>query len=986
MLCPACRAEIPVSAHRCPSCQVALSPAVQIGVLTPPPLDAPTRIASPPSVVDTTGLPAPQAGYLTDDAPTADTLDLPTVVNASATGAEEAQATARSPRLPPAVRASRPAASPPIDSGDTGPLQPGKPFGPRYHVIRQLGLGGMGAVYQAWDTELSVAVAIKVIRPETMADPAAAREIERRFKRELLLARQVTHKNVVRIHDLGEIDGIKYITMSYIDGIDLASLLKRDGRLPVPQALGILRSVIPGLVAAHQAGVVHRDLKPANIMIGKRGDALIMDFGIALSTDAGDEDQDEPAALPEELRRAAAGQTEATLAGSLLGTIHYMAPEQARSEKVDQRADIYAIGLILYDMLLGRRRAENAASAMGELKERMAHAPPSVKSVAPEIPSAVDAIVSRCLDPDPTRRFQATVELVAALDRLDENGEPLPVRRVVGLPLMAAIVVLLVGLGAGAWYYQRQFIPPPAHDPVSVVIADFQNLTGDPTFDRALEPTLKRALEDATFISAYDRAGIGGTLGVRPPETLDAAAARELALKQGLNVVLSGAVERQGSGYGISARATQTVTGDVIADVKGKASNRDQLVGAAATLAASIRDALGDDNSDTARQFANVTLSTTSLEVVRHHAAAMHAMSNNRFEEALGSFQKAVALDPKFGIGYQGMASIAFNLGRRQDAEKYIGEALRYVDGMTERERYNTRGLYYFLTGDHKACVREYGDLVARYPASPNARNNLALCLTYLRDIPRAMEEVRHAVEILPNRPGYRTNLALYASYATDFTAADKEARAIQAPDAYAHLALAFAQLGQGQTQQAQDTYRLLGTKGAVGASLAASGLGDLAVYEGRFSEAVRIFEQGAAADVTSKLPDRAAAKLASLAHAQALRGQSRFAVAAAKRALNASQDLKIRFLVARTLVEAGEITEARTLAASLAREVQAEPQAYAKVIEGEVALKTNDPRVAVQLFTEANGLLDTWIGHYGLGQAYLDTSQFAQADSEFDR
>jgi serine/threonine-protein kinase len=175
--------------------------------------------------------------------------------------------------LTPAPETRRPVA---------GTLTVGERFGTRYRIIRLLGMGGMGAVYQAWDAELDVVVAVKVIRPEATNDPGYARDIERRFKQELLLARQVTHKNVVRIHDLGEIDGIKYITMSYIDGEDLSAVLKREGTLDVPAALRIMRQVASGLMAAHEAGVVHRDLKPPNIMI--EGDnAVIMDFGIARS-------------------------------------------------------------------------------------------------------------------------------------------------------------------------------------------------------------------------------------------------------------------------------------------------------------------------------------------------------------------------------------------------------------------------------------------------------------------------------------------------------------------------------------------------------------------------------------------------------------------------------------------------------------------------------------------------------------------------------
>src|SRR5215471_1050542 len=185
------------------------------------------------------------------------------------------------------VSATIPPDAPQVQGGamsSDGPLAPGQSFGARYHIIRLLGAGGMGAVYHAWDAELGVSVAIKIIRPEIMADPRTAEEVGRRFKRELLLARQVTHRNVVRIHDLGEIGGIKYITMSFVDGIDLATLLKQDGKLPVPKVVRIARSVVSGLVAAHAAGVVHRDLKPANIMLDADDEALIMDFGIARSS------------------------------------------------------------------------------------------------------------------------------------------------------------------------------------------------------------------------------------------------------------------------------------------------------------------------------------------------------------------------------------------------------------------------------------------------------------------------------------------------------------------------------------------------------------------------------------------------------------------------------------------------------------------------------------------------------------------------------
>jgi serine/threonine protein kinase/tetratricopeptide (TPR) repeat protein len=841
----------------------------------------------------------------------------------------------------------------------------------------------MGAVYQAWDGELDVVVALKVIRPEATSSPGAARAIERRFKQELLLARQVTHKNVVRIHDLGEIDGIKYITMSYIDGADLATVLKRAGKLPVPEALRIVRQVASGLQAAHEAGVVHRDLKPANIMI--EGDrAIIMDFGIARST-SGARPVPPAGTLQPDVRQPGRNAPQATLLGTIVGTLGYMAPEQARGEAVDQRADTYALGLIASDMLLGLRPPDQ--HTLEGLQRRMKESPPALRSVDPQIPEALERIVSRCVEPDPAARFKTTAELVAELDRLDENGNRLPLVRRLTPRLIAATAALVIAMLGGTYVLTRRAVAPPVqHEPVSVVIADFQNSTSDPAFDRTLEPMLKRALEDAGFISAYDRAQIVRSLGVRPPERLDELAAREIAVKQGLGVVLSGSIARQGNGYGLAVKAAQTVTGDVIATAADRASNKEEVLEVATRLMATVRRALGDEASESAQLFAMANLSATSLEVVGHYAAARDAGSNNKYEEALRRYARAVELDPKFGIGYQGMAGVSLNLGNQQDAEKYIKEALRFLDGMTEHERYTTRAGFYLMTGDYQQCVKEFADLIAAYPADVAAHNNLALCWVNLRNFPQALDEMRRVVQILPGRALYRVNLALYSNYASEFQTAEREARTIQEPDVKALLAVAFAQLGQGQLAQARATYQQLGAIDALGASIAASGLADLARLEGRFSDGVRLLEQGAAQDLASKNADRAAAKFAALAHLELLRGQKRAAMAAVEKAMANSTVVRIRFLAARAFVEAGEAGRARPLIDGLASEVQAEPQAYAKIVEGELALKNGDARQAIKVLTEANTLLDTWIGHFDLGRAYLEAGAFTQADSEFDR
>jgi eukaryotic-like serine/threonine-protein kinase len=953
MTCPRCGSDVSAALSRCPQCLTPLGASVVTGVLTPPvPFEGDNEATS--VALDSA---SPSAGT-----PPPNPHEASTVVSL--------------PRTTPGV------------------LTVGQAFGSRYHIIRSLGVGGMGAVYQGWDAELGITVALKVIRPDVMADPAAAAEVERRFKRELVLARQVTHKNVVRIHDLGEIQGIKYITMSYVDGSDLSTIMMREGPLAVATVLRIARQVVGGLVEAHKAGVVHRDLKPPNIMIAKDGNAVIMDFGIARSAgQPGAAPAPEVASLPTGVRQTAV-TADATRYGAIVGTLAFMAPEQAKGLEVDQRADIYAFGLILYDMLAGRDwRAQHAENSIAELNARIVQAPAAIKTIRADVPEAVAQLVARCIEPDPAKRYQTTEELSAELERLDEQGVPIRVKRVVGLRLAAAVAIVLVGVAAGAWWYARTLTPPAqpaAHDPVSVVIADFQNKTGDPAFDRTLEPMVKRALEDAGFISAYDRNTITRNLGVRPPDSLDDTSARELAVKQGLGVVMTGSIEPQGSAYAVSVKAMQTVTGKVIVNTSERAASKDQVLAAATRLVTAVRTGLGDQPSESSKIFAMTTLSTTSLDVVREYAAAQEASSNNKFDEAIQHAAKSVALDPKFGIGYQVLAFSSRNVGKVQDAEKYIREALKYLDGMTERERFSTRGMFYRITGDYQQCVKEYGELISRYAADVVGHNQRALCQSQLRDMKGAVDEMRHVVDMLPNRVLFRDNLALYANYASDFETAEKAIRAIAEPartsDAYAGLALAFAQLGQEKASDARDTYTQLATVNTLGASMSDSGLGDLASYEGKFGDGARILEAGAAADVAANNADRAAAKWAAIAFGRSARQQKATAIAAADKALSLSTAVKIRFLTGRVFVEAGESAKAAPLIKGLASELQAEPQTYAKILDGERSLAGGDPRQAIKSILEANTLVDTWIGHFDLGRAYLETGQFAQADSEFDR
>ena len=998
--CQRCGASMSAAAGACPLCKAPRFGQAVAGTLTPVPsgegetVYAPMGLAQPPLDPDATYFApavvpaAPGRGngrgvHAPDTAgrPLDDTDPLPDQAtwagNETATTVNTpAQAGSAGVRQTAAMRAAE------------GPLHVGQQFSARYIIVRLLGIGGMGAVYQAWDTELSVMVAVKVVRPEVTKDASTARDIERRFKQELLLARQVTHRNVVRIHDMGEIDGIKYITMPFIEGDDLASILRKTGRPSIDRVMAIARQVASGLKAAHDAGVVHRDLKPANIMLGGDSEAVIMDFGIART--ASDQKAAAiasvrkagtvlPKSLESELTRVAATMQASTVVGAVVGTVAYMAPEQARGEEVDQRVDIYAFGLILYDLLLGKRRVEDGG-AVTDLRKRLDQPLPPPRTVLPDVPEPLSRFVSQCIEPDAAKRFATTSDMVAALARLDDRGKLRPIKRAVGLPMATVGALALLGLSGGVYWFTR---PPVQHENVVLVIADMLNKTGDAAFDHTLEPVMKLALDDSTFITAYERSGMR-SFGVPPTAALTEAAAQKVALEQGLGAVVSGSIAKQGNDYVVAVKATRPVTGEELVNTQATASSKDTVLQAATQLMAEVRNALGDDESESNQQFKMASLSATSLEVVRPYAAAMAAASANKFEDALQNALKTVEIDKNFGLGYLIAANQSANLGKSADELKYLEAAMQHLDGMTDRERYHTRGAYGLATADYEECVRQYSEAIAKYRADVSGRNQLALCLTHQREMRRAVEVMQEVVKILPSQPLFRDNLALYLNYAGDFAAAEQEARAVKGPDAYATLAIAFAQLGQGQRAEARKTYEALAGMRR-GKSFSASGLADIAALEGRFGDSIRILRAAVAHDLAAEDTDSAAAKLTSIAAAELWRGRPAAAIAAADEALGHAQDVRTRFLAARTYAEAGAVEKARPLVEVLDYEISKEARAYAKIVQGMLALKRGDARRAVISLDEANSLFDTWIGQFDLGRAALAAGLFPKADSAFD-
>ena len=905
----------------------------------------------------------------------------------------------------PAATPLRSGGSAQAPSTTRGPLAVGQDFGSRYHILRELGVGGMGAVYEAWDAELGVAVAVKVVRPEALKDPREARELERRFKRELLLARQVTHKNVVRIHDLGEIEGIKYITMSFVEGEDLSTVLRREGTLQVGRVLAIAREVAAGMQAAHEAGVVHRDLKPANIMIDREDHALIMDFGIALSTDS--HAKDKPAA-PDELdaaptmmgaspaqtpapllKHSRSGTLLSTKSGGIVGTLEYMAPEQSKGGAVDQRTDIYAFGLILSDLLLGMRKMPGGSTPWKELTTRVSQPPVALRTRNPGLPEAIDAVVTKCIQLDPADRYQTTSELAAALNRLDDRGNPIPEpthKRVTPRIAAAALVIVAALVGGTYWLARGPAAPPKAPDPVSVLIADFKNNAQDPVFDGLIEQALAVGVEGAPFVSAYPRRlAINLAKQLKPDGHLDDDAAVLVALREGVDRVIGGAIDKTADGYALSLRIVNPASRKTLLTWDTAASGKDDVLGAVGKMAARAREALGDRSASAAKVKNEETFTAASLEAARAYTTGQELQWAGKYDDAFAQYQLAVKLDPNMGRAYAGLGAAADSLFRRQEAEEFYKQALQHVGRMTDREKHRTRGGYYLLTRNTDKAREEFQALIKLAPTDTAGLSNLALTEFLSRNMPKALQMGLQTTKVFPKAVFYKNNAALYALYAGDFAAAAALAASVLEINPTHPKAFLTTALSQLATDHAADTAATYGRMQQLPGSakwLAANGLADLAIYEGRLADAAALLDLAITDESNAS---RKARLVVTLGDVRNLQGRPRDAVVQARQAVALSTDEGIAFLAGRVLNEAGQAAAALEIVTRLLKRYDAESLAMARVLEGEIALKGKDPRKAIERFKTAQQFADTWLGRFGLGRAYLDADMVAEADSEFD-
>lgn len=851
-----------------------------------------------------------------------------------------------------------------------------------YQILNRLGKGGMGEVYLAQDTVLNRKVAIKTLLEDLERDPQS----RMRFLREARAAAALDHPFICKVYETGEAEEKAYIVMEFIEGQTLHQKLEEQS-LSMIEAIQITLEIAEALDKAHSSNIIHRDLKPANIILTPEGHVKVMDFGLAKWVEA-EEEVDEAQAL-----QTMTQQATLTEQGAVAGTLAYMSPEQAKGKKLDNRSDIFALGLIFYEMTTGRHpfmKMSGIETLSAILKDPTP--PPGIK------PKSFNPILSpifrKALAKNLDNRYQDIKEFIADLKKVQREitGGSRFLHK--GLPIIVASVLIT----AAVVFAVLKFTQKPqagsldtGPEPISIIVADVQNQTGDAVFDGVLEKVLSLSLDGTSYISVYDSKQARQQATQLKPGfegDIDIELAQLLSQRLGINVVLSASIEPRDSGYLIKAWAMDPTSSDNLAEVDQTINNKADILKAADVISAKLSAELGVVAPDSSEALIRETFTTTSLEAMKAYTTAQELEATGKTDEAINEYLKALDNDPNLGRAYSGLAAIYHNRQRFQEAEETYLEAMKRIDQMTSREKFRTRGGYYLMKRNYNKAVEELSALVAEFPLDAAGHTNLALAYFYAYQMEKSFEEGQRAVELNPHNIHIKFNLVWYAAAAGKNDVAEQTVRPIiennpNFQDAYVILAL--VQLAQEKPDLATETYRKIEDKGDLGKSLSLAGLADLAIYEGRLNEAQSLLRQGISFDLEKEWNYRAADKGFALAHTYLIQGNNEQAYATAETALGHFKNEELMYAAAKIYIETDHTDDARALAGELNQKIQPIHQAYAKLTGGDLSQAREDLPGAISLYQESLGLVDTWLGHFLLGKAYLQAEQFTEAYSEFE-
>src|SRR5216683_3337463 len=587
-----------------------------------------------------------------------------------------------------------------LEVSQSASINTGTDFGPRYHVESLLGSGGMGKVYKARDRELDRIVAIKVLRPDLMTDPQALQ----RFKHELLLASSISHPNILRIHDLGEYNSVKFISMAYVDGGDLTQALRKEGRLPLERVLNIMRQLAAALAAAHGVNVVHRDLKPQNILLDRNDHVYVSDFGIAKTLES--------------------ERTSVTRTGAVLGTPMYMSPEQVEGKPVDHRSDIYTLGLIFYEMLTGILPF-SGDSTFQLMYQRVHQLPKRPELVIPDLPPYLSRICLKCLEKEPARRYQSANEILVDLEfkhapthaRTVQITVPL-ISKKISLISASAVVLLLAGLLAIPQVRNFIFRYKPA-EPTSAI------------------PSLKHG----KFVAVLPMRVLGdqGSLGYVADGLVEALSAKLFQLHD-MHTASASEVQK--------AKPSNTL--NEVARQLGL-TLEDQIYGGVVEALA-----LKPTSEESARATPHPTENIEAYDLYLKGRGAMRGQQDvKNIQSAIDYYEQAVKKDPAFALAYAGVADASLVMYNEKKDSFWSQKALAAAQ---QAERLNNNlpeihfslGSVYTASGKSAEAVAELKRALELAPNSDEGYRGLGKAYLSLGQKALALQAYQKAIELNP--------------------------------------------------------------------------------------------------------------------------------------------------------------------------------------------------------------------------------------------
>ena len=774
------------------------------------------------------------------------------------------------------------------------PLARGLKIVGRFEIAAPLGAGSMGEVYQAHDHKLGRDVAVKLLSPAL----ATSEEHLLRFEREARAASALNHPHICTVYDVGqapEADGRPYLVMELLRGLTLFESMAA-GPMPVGTVIGLAVQIAEALEAAHSAGIIHRDLKPANIFVTTRGDAKLLDFGLAAMME-----------LPDDLAGEAANPL--TSLGTAVGTVLYMSPEQALGDPLDARTDIFSFGVVLYEMLTARRAFEGRSTTA--IVDSILHgAPAGLAGEAGLIPPAIRRLLQRMMEKQRDRRPSSAAEVAAQLRAVqsgsiagreyagtaplsgsasnlelgsgvfrraptDGPGEPstsslltktVATRRLRdGAPI--ALILLLIAVAAYAGYSWYRGGAPSLASREPLLLADFSNTTGEAVFDGTLKNALEIQRRQSPYLNVGPASQVRSTLQMMqrsPNEPVTAAVARDVCERMGVKAVMLGSIAPLAPAYVITLEAQACQSGDTFAREQMQAMTRTDVLASVSAAAARIRERLGESIGSIQRFNVPAHNATTrSLEALKAYSMGVDTRLKTGDVQAIPLFEHALELDPNFALAAARLGAIYTNLGDLQQAQTYMKRAFTRSESLSEPERLFIRSHYhYIVTGRLDDAVATYRLWIGTYPDDWVPHNNLSTTYGRLNRLEEAETEARTAVQLAPNSVvayQQRTRALLALGRLAEAKAVTREAASRGLESSVIHMLafdLAFIDKDAGGMQEhlraaasRADGYLVL-----TEAARAAFASGDIATSRTLYAQAVTVARTARVNDIATSL------------------------------------------------------------------------------------------------------------------------------------